>query len=58
MLYDGSHVDHASVTTGKATRVEVEGPDNVLLEVDGETIGRLPATFTVQPGAIHFVCPQ
>jgi len=57
MLYDGSHVHHASVTTGRVTSVEVDGPASVLLEVDGETIGRLPASFGVRPGAIRFVCP-
>lgn len=58
MLYDGSHVGHPSVTTGRATTVKVEGPDSVLLEVDGETFGRLPATFTIEPEAIRIVCPE
>jgi diacylglycerol kinase family enzyme len=56
-LYDGSHVTHPAVRVLRGQRVRavpvdetVTGP--VLLEVDGEAPGRLPASFEVLPGAL------
>jgi len=54
MLYDGRHVRLANTRTLRARTVELEpvGSAPVLLEVDGEQPGRLPARFTVLPGAL------
>ena len=55
-LYDGTHVKHASTQTRTAKTVRLEPVDQaVAIEVDGEGIGRLPATFTVLPGALQLV---
>ncbi|HET9554710.1 MAG TPA: diacylglycerol kinase family protein [Anaeromyxobacteraceae bacterium] len=53
-LYDGRHVELPSVRTLRARTVELEpvGDAEVLLEVDGEQPGRLPARLTVLPGAL------
>jgi diacylglycerol kinase (ATP) len=56
-LYDGSHVEHPSVTTVRAKSIEVDGDQSTMIEADGEVFGRLPATFTLEPGAITVVCP-
>jgi YegS/Rv2252/BmrU family lipid kinase len=53
-IYDGRHLGLPETRTFRARTVEVEpmGPAPVLLEVDGEQPGRLPARFTVLPGAL------
>jgi YegS/Rv2252/BmrU family lipid kinase len=53
-LYDGRHVRLAKTTTLRVRTVEVEplGRAPVLLEADGEQPGRLPARFSVLPGAL------
>jgi len=53
-IYDGRHVQLAKTRTLRARTVEVEplGDGPVLLEADGEQPGRLPARFTVLPGAL------
>lgn len=55
-LYDGTHVALSGTRTYKARRVEAvcEG-DEVLLDVDGEVPGRLPATFEILPAAINLI---
>ena len=54
-IYRGSHVDADGVRYESATRVVAE-PVNpgevVLIDVDGEAPGRLPATFEIKPGAL------
>jgi YegS/Rv2252/BmrU family lipid kinase len=57
MLYDGTHVRLANTRTFKARVVEAEplGTATVLLDVDGEQPGRLPARFTIVPGALRAV---
>lgn len=50
-LVNGSHVTHPKVSVVRGRRVEAwpEDDDEVLLELDGEQLGRLPATFDVIP---------
>jgi YegS/Rv2252/BmrU family lipid kinase len=55
-IYLGSHLGHPKVRPDRARRLEARpgNPDeHVLLDVDGETPGRLPATFSVLPGALN-----
>ena len=42
---------------GRRLRAEPLGPDDVLLDVDGEQPGRLPATFTVVPHRLRLYAP-
>lgn len=54
-IYAGKHLDQPGVTSqrGAVVRAEPVHPaDHVLLDVDGEAPGRLPATFTVRRGAL------
>lgn len=53
-IYDGRHVALPKTRTLRAREVEVEPLDGaeVLLEADGELPGRLPARFSVLPGAL------
>ena len=50
-IMNGSHVTHPKVTVVRGRKVEAwpgEGED-VLLELDGDQLGRLPATFEIVP---------
>jgi diacylglycerol kinase family enzyme len=53
-LYDGRHVQLAKTRVLRGREIEVEpvGGARVLLEVDGEQPGMLPARFTVVPKAL------
>jgi YegS/Rv2252/BmrU family lipid kinase len=54
-LYDGRHVTLPEVASRRGVRVEAEplAPDGeVWIEVDGEPLGRLPASFEILPGAL------
>lgn len=57
-LYKGTHLglDKVSSRRARTLRAEPLGGE-VLLDVDGETPGRLPATFTILPGALRLVVP-
>ncbi len=50
-LMNGSHLSHPKVTLVRGSKVEAwpEGDEDVLLELDGEQLGRLPATFEIVP---------
>jgi diacylglycerol kinase (ATP) len=55
MLYDGTHVTLRNTEVLRARTVEAEpiGDSPVLLDVDGEQPGRLPARITILPGALR-----
>lgn len=50
-LMNGSHLSHPKVTLIRGSLIEAwpEGNEDVLLELDGEQLGRLPATFEIIP---------
>jgi diacylglycerol kinase family enzyme len=54
-LYDGTHVNLPQTRVLRARTVEAEalGDAPVLLDVDGEAPGRLPARFSILPGALR-----
>jgi diacylglycerol kinase (ATP) len=55
-LYDGSHLSIEDVTSARARKLVAEPVESdalVPIELDGETPGRLPATFEVLPGALR-----
>ena len=56
-MYDGSHVNlkGTRTRTARTVRLEPKGPGPVGIEVDGERLGHLPATFTLLPGALLLV---
>jgi YegS/Rv2252/BmrU family lipid kinase len=53
-IYSGRHLLNPKVSVTRARRVEAAATDGaeVLLDVDGEQPGRLPATFELLPGAL------
>ena len=59
MLYDGSHVRLPNTTRLRARTVEAEPleGEEILLDVDGEQPGRLPARWTIAPRALRLRAP-
>ena len=59
-LYSGRHVDLAKVKTSRVHSIEAEavGGREVLLDVDGEQPGRLPARFEIVHKAISLRAPE
>ena len=59
MLYDGTHVKLPNTRCLRGRLVEAEPMDGaeVLLDVDGEQPGRLPARWTLLPGALRVRVP-
>jgi YegS/Rv2252/BmrU family lipid kinase len=55
----GTHLDepHPKLSHTQAVRVEISSPEIVLVDVDGEQPGTLPATFEVVPGALRVIVP-
>jgi YegS/Rv2252/BmrU family lipid kinase len=53
-IYSGKHLKNPKVTVSRARRVDAEAVDGkeVLLDVDGEAPGRLPASFELLAGAL------
>jgi YegS/Rv2252/BmrU family lipid kinase len=55
-LYSGSHIRDPQILQGRGRVIEacgVAGP--ILLDVDGESLGVLPARFEILPGAITLI---
>jgi YegS/Rv2252/BmrU family lipid kinase len=54
-LYNGTHVHDPGTRTLRAVRVYATSDERVLLEIDGEAAGTLPATFEIIPAALRVV---
>lgn len=60
-LYAGTHINMPDVATTRATTVEASAVDErtpVRIEIDGEIVGQLPATFRVIPHALTVRSPK
>jgi len=53
MLYDGTILNHPKVQAYRAKRVQAESQETVLIEIDGEPLGRLPIDIEVLPSALR-----
>ncbi|MHA6686608.1 diacylglycerol/lipid kinase family protein [Mesorhizobium sp. A556] len=59
LLYGGRHRNHPSITILRGRKVVVEpvgDGDSALVDIDGESPGRIPATFEILPGALTLKC--
>ena len=56
-IYKGTHINDPMIGYTNAKHVELTSPDRVLLDVDGEQPGMLPATFDILPGSIKVIVP-
>ena len=57
LLYGGRHRNHPAITILRGRKVVVEPLGDVekngaLVDIDGESPGRIPATFEILPGAL------
>lgn len=54
LLYGGRHRNHPAITILRGRKLVVEPLDGtaLLVEADGEPLGRAPATFDILPGAL------
>ena len=57
LLYGGRHRDHRSISILRCRKVTVEPAggslsEAALVDIDGESPGRIPATFEMLPGAL------
>lgn len=56
-LFTGGHVRHKAVEIARARRVRIETDRPLYLYADGEEVGPLPVTLTVDPAALDVVAP-
>ncbi|CCF18296.1 conserved hypothetical protein [Pseudorhizobium banfieldiae] len=60
LVYSGGHRDHPAISIRRGRRIRVEPLDGqsepVLLDLDGEAPGRLPATYEILPQALALRC--
>ena len=57
LLYGGRHRNHPAITILRGRKVVVEPlgdplANGALIDIDGESPGRIPATFEILPGAL------
>lgn len=57
LLYSKQLARLPHVSYHRAKRVKISSPDEVLLDIDGEPIGRLPASLEVRPKALEIKIP-
>jgi diacylglycerol kinase (ATP) len=55
--YRGRHLPHPKATLLRGARVEVDSPDPLPVELDGEQPGTTPASFEIVPGALRLRVP-
>jgi YegS/Rv2252/BmrU family lipid kinase len=56
-LYDGSFIKMKEVSCFRGAIVNIESNDPLLLEVDGESLGRPPMEFSIRPLALKVCVP-
>lgn len=54
-LYQGTLAEHPKVKTFKARTVELASEEEVLIDLDGELVGRLPARFQILPQKLSVI---
>lgn len=56
-IFNGSHVDLPDVITKRGKEIRLESVPSALAYADGEKIGDLPITVTVDPAAVRLLVP-
>ncbi|GED96182.1 diacylglycerol/lipid kinase family protein [Gordonia crocea] len=57
-VFSGKHVEQEMVRTARGSRIEVDSTPPALVSVDGDIVGRLPATFETIPDAVRVLVPR
>jgi diacylglycerol kinase (ATP) len=56
LIYAGKHLDDPGICFRRGRLIEAEAaPGAVLLDIDGEALGSLPARIDVLPGALSVI---
>jgi diacylglycerol kinase (ATP) len=56
-IYKGAHVHHPKVEVVRTSRVEVDAPVPLPIELEGEQVGTTKAVFEVVPAALRVRVP-
>lgn len=56
-IYSGTHLDLEKVSWRRAKKLTASSSDRVLIDMDGEQPGTLPASFEILPGALPLIVP-
>ncbi|MEQ9639986.1 MAG: diacylglycerol kinase family lipid kinase [Alphaproteobacteria bacterium] len=51
-LFEGRHIEHPEVQLIQGRHIEIDGPSEIMVDADGETVGRLPMVLDVLPGTL------
>lgn len=57
-IFRGTHVHQRKFDYAKAHTVKVDGPADVIVQADGQIVGRLPVTFTLKRRALRVILPK
>lgn len=57
-VYWGGHLDAPGIRCERVSALEVDGPADAGLNIDGESAGSLPARFAILPAALPFLLPN
>jgi len=57
-IYRGGHVRHPKVDVVRSATVEVDAPEPLPIELDGEQVGTTPVRFEVVPRALRLRVPR
>ena len=55
-LYDGSFINHKKINTYTAKKINIESTPSSYLEIDGESVGNIPAEFGIIEKALNVYC--
>ena len=56
-IYRGTHLTHPKVDLLRSSRVRVDAPEHLPIELDGEQVGTTPVTFELVPQALRVRVP-
>lgn len=58
LIYSGKHVGHPKVRMMRGRKLAADSPHEVVIQLDGDVVGRLPVTFEIVPSALNVVLPK
>jgi YegS/Rv2252/BmrU family lipid kinase len=56
-VFSGRHLQHPKVRQARAREIHISSAVPLAIQADGESLGRLPATYTVRPAALPVLAP-